>query len=92
MIPKTVALQPDIQVKSMDSEALPDSTAKGKRILISGTTVSTPEHAFLCIFNTLYNVTEFLWEQSADDITRERVKSVEVDANNAQGKKFLNNS
>ncbi len=84
-IPKTMVLQPELLVKSIDSDSLPGSSTKGKRILLAGTSVSSPPHIFFAIYNTLYNVTEFLWEQSDNDTHREIVKAVEIDKNNNQG-------
>ncbi len=63
---------------------MPDTSDKGKRVFIAGTTVSTPEHVFFAIYNTLYNVTEFVWEQPAADTIREISRAVEVDPNNHQ--------
>jgi len=58
-IPKTIQLESEIYIE------FTQSFTKGFRIAIAGTAVATKDHdshAFLAIYNTYYNTTEFLWE------------------------------
>lgn len=62
-IPKTVVLNPEVYIESAKT------FTKGYQIAIAGTAASTADrgpHVFLAVFNTYYNVTEFLWEDPSE--------------------------
>ena len=64
-IPKTVKLENEVYVRWANFE-LPLGTVVGKRLVIAGTgTASTANYSriFFAVFNTYYNMTEFLWEE-----------------------------
>ncbi len=64
-MPKSVRLENEVFVKSVDFE-LPPGTVVGKRLVIAGTGTATDtsgSRIFFAVFNTYYNVTEFRWEE-----------------------------
>jgi hypothetical protein len=61
----------------------------GYRILIAGTTLATapnPEHVFFAVFNTVYNITEYVFQENTN--VKEICRSIEIDTNNNQGSKY----
>jgi len=81
-IPKSVQLSPEIFVKSIDVGPLPTLTNTGKRIILCGTTNTTVPTVFIAIFNTLNNMTEYLYQ--GDSNIQEVCKGIEIDKNNNQ--------
>lgn len=80
-IPKTVQLMDLLYVKTVDYGPM---GADGKRIVICGTGIGPPSHIFFAVFNTYFNVTEFLWEAATPN--KEISRSLEIDINNGQCK------
>ena len=83
-IPIASLLLNEIYVKQISFEQ-PIGTVLGKRIVIAatGTTPSSPHpHPVVGVFNTYYNLTEFLWEEASG--VPEVTKGVEVDIINEQ--------
>ena len=65
LIPKKSTLESLIYVKWVNFE-LPLGKVVGKRVVIAGTAKATAgkfSHIFFAVFNTYYNVTEFVWEE-----------------------------
>lgn len=80
-IPKSVTLMDQLHIKTVDFGPI---GGNGKRIVICGTGIGPPTHIFFAVFNTYYNVTEFLWETQTS--IPEICRSVEIDVNNNQCK------
>jgi hypothetical protein len=71
-------------VKAIDFEALPGQLS-GKRLLIAGTSAATAtkaENIFFAVYNTHYNVTEYIWEDALPG--REILRNVEVSPTQSQ--------
>lgn len=87
-IPKTLMLNPEIYIKWI---SFIDSLGNvGYRIAIGGTaapTATTQEHIFFALFNTVYNITEYLYEETSN--VPEICRNIEIDENNNQGKHFI---
>ena len=81
-MPKTVKLQPHVIVKSLDAEALPGSTVTGKRIVMCGTTDEDTPRIYIAIYNSVYNVTEYVYQEPSD--VPEKCRAIEIDPYNGQ--------
>ena len=80
-VSKNVKLNPKVYVTSLNSVPLPGTTG-GKHIIIGGTVATNPESVFLAVFNTQYNITEYIWEEPSD--VREIFKGIQYDKLNDQ--------
>lgn len=85
-MPTSARLSKEIVVKVTDF----GSGSDGKRILVAGTAQTVPAHPFLAIFNTRYNITEFVWDESAT--IQETLRGIDIDLGNDQGAIFSRTS
>ncbi len=76
-IPKTARLRPEIYIKAVDAAKAP-----AKRILVCGTTDSATPGFFFAVYNTLYNITEYLLENPS--ASPEVCRGLKLDPNNNQ--------
>ena len=75
-IPTSKRLGDEMTIKFADFET------NGRRIFILGTVETSPSHVFLAIFNTRYNLTEFVWDE--ESAVNERGRGLEIDTGNDQ--------
>lgn len=76
-VPKDSKLNNNIIVKSGEAAKTSSSLINGKRIYICGTTENSK--VFFAIYNTVYNLTEYVYDADADDTDKEVCKDIHVD-------------
>ena len=71
----------NIIVKNIEAPQTSSSLVTGKRILICGTTKTNK--LFFAIYNTAYNITEYLREEAHESsaVLKEVCKDIEIDLN-----------